>query len=66
MTGAFPFPGARLPRADLVVNFEDMSVQSRFFLVEGRAKVGRADARLRALLERQGVMLPAIVWQRIS
>lgn len=57
---------ARLPRADLVFNSEDMSVQSRYFLVEGRAKVGRADARLRALLERQGVTLPSIVWQRIS
>ena len=56
----------RLPRTDLVVNSEDMAVQSRYFLVEGRAKVGRADARLKALLERQGVALPAIVWQRIS
>jgi len=57
---------ARLPRADLVFNSEDMAVQSRFFVVEGRAKVGRADARMQALLERQGVALPAIVWQRIS
>jgi general secretion pathway protein K len=57
---------ARLPRSTLNVNNEDISVDSQFFLVQGRASVGRADLRMRALLQRTGPALPAIVWQRNS
>ncbi len=57
---------SRLPRAELSARAEDISVGSGFFLVEGRAKVGRAEARLEALLQRAGSALPAIVWQRMS
>ena len=56
----------RLPRAELSVASDQVSFQSAFFLVEGRATVGRAEARLQALLSRDGSRLPAIVWQRLS
>lgn len=57
---------ARLPRAELSASAGDLSVHSRFFVVEGRAKVGRADVRMQALLQRDGAGLPTIVWQRVS
>lgn len=57
---------AQLPRADLKVRDDEVSVDSKFFLVEGRAQVGKADLRIRALLQRNGAGLPAIVWQRLS
>lgn len=57
---------ARLPRTDLKVRDDEVSVDSQFFLVEGRAQVGKADLRIRALLQRNGAGLPAIVWQRLS
>lgn len=56
----------RLPRTELNVNNEDISVDSQFFLVRGRATVGKADLRMRLLLQRAGPALPAIVWQRMS
>lgn len=57
---------ARLPRRDLEARDDEISVDSQFFLVEGRAQVGKADLRIRALLQRNGAGLPAIVWQRLS
>jgi general secretion pathway protein K len=57
---------ARLPRRDLAARDDEISVDSQFFLVEGRAQVGKADLRIRALLQRNGTRLPAIVWQRLS
>ncbi len=57
---------ARLPRPDLPVSEEEIAVRSRFFFVDGRARFGRADVRLEALLQREGSALPAIVWQRTS
>lgn len=57
---------ARLPSRDLKVREDEISVDSQFFLVEGRAQVGKADLRIRALLQRLGTGLPAIVWQRLS
>ena len=57
---------ARLPRSELNVNNEDISVDSQFFLVQGHARVGKADLRMRALLQRNGPALPAIVWLRVS
>jgi general secretion pathway protein K len=56
---------ARL-RKGLSFNREDVSVGSQFFMVHGRAKVGAADLRMQALLQRSGAALPAIVWQRAS
>lgn len=57
---------ARLPRIELNVNNETMSFDSQFFLVQGRANVGKADLRMRALLQRDGPALPAIVWLRLN
>lgn len=54
---------ARL-RPDLRPNLESISVSSQFFVVQGRAKVGDADLRMEALLQRTGTGLPVIVWQR--
>jgi type II secretory pathway component PulK len=56
---------ARLPRRDLLVEDEAFSVESQFFLVQGRAKTGKADVRMEALLQRGKDNLPAIVWQRM-
>jgi general secretion pathway protein K len=66
-----PFAGredfrTRLPRTELNVQNEDIAVDSRFFLVQGRASVGNADQRVQALLQRTGMALPTIVWQRTS
>jgi general secretion pathway protein K len=47
-------------------NPDDVSVGSQFFRVQGRAKVGAADVRMHALLQRAGSGLPAIVWERGS
>lgn len=68
---AAPFTGrddfrTRLPRTELNVENENVSVDSRFFLVQGRASVGKAEQRIQALLQRSGVALPTIVWQRTS
>ena len=68
---AVPFLGrddfrARLPSNELNVNNEDISVDSQFFLVQGRASVGRADLRMQALLQRSGAALPVVVWLRMS
>jgi general secretion pathway protein K len=54
---------ARL-RPDLRPNLESIAVSSQFFLVQGRAKVGDADLRMEALMQRTGVGLPVIIWQR--
>jgi general secretion pathway protein K len=54
---------ARL-RPNLRPNLEGISASSQFFVVQGRAKVGDADLRMEALLQRTGTGLPVIVWQR--
>jgi general secretion pathway protein K len=54
---------ARL-RPDLRPNLESIAVSSQFFVVQGRAKVGDADLRMEALLQRTGTGLPVIIWQR--
>lgn len=56
----------RLPRTELNVPNEDISVESQFFLVTGRAIVGKADLRMQVLLQRNGSDLPSTVWQRTS
>ncbi len=66
-----PFSGrddfrTRLPRTELNVSNEDIAVDTQFFLVQGRARVGKADLRMQALVHRSGAALPSIVWQRMS
>ena len=56
---------ARLPHPELREG-QALSVSSRFFLVQGRARLGKADVRLQALLQRDGKGLPVILWQRMS
>ncbi len=56
----------RLPRTELNADNENFSVETQYFLVQGRARVGKADLRMQALVQRSGVTLPAIVWQRMS
>ena len=57
---------ARLPRPDLLIDEGAVGVRSRFFLVDGRARFGRADVRMEALLRREGTALPALVWEKTS
>jgi general secretion pathway protein K len=66
-----PFVGrddfrTRLPRTELNVENDAISVDSQFFLVQGRATVGRADLRMQALVQRNNASLPTVIWQRIS
>ena len=49
-----------------IVGSEDGVSGIEPWLVEGRAQVGKADLWMRALLQRNGAGLPAIVWQRLS
>ena len=56
---------ARLPRRDLQVDEQAYSVDSQFFLVQGRSKIGKADVRMEALLQREKGSLPAVIWQRV-
>ena len=57
---------ARLPRKELHASDEAITVETQFFLVQGIAKVGRAEVRMQTLLLRSGLALPEIVWQRRS
>jgi general secretion pathway protein K len=54
---------ARL-RPGLKLSLLGISTSSQFFVVHGRAKVGDADLRMEALLQRAGARFPTIVWQR--
>jgi hypothetical protein len=56
---------ARL-RPGLKLAVADVSAASQFFVVHGRAKVGGADLRMEALLQRAGRGFPSIVWQRAA
>jgi general secretion pathway protein K len=56
---------ARLPRRELRLDEEAYSVDSQFFLVQGRAKTGKADVRMESLLQRDEGSLPVVVWQRV-
>lgn len=53
-------------REGLALNVQTISVASRFFVVHGHAKVGGAELRMKALLQRAGPSLPAIVWTRAA
>lgn len=56
---------ARL-REGLTLNAEHVAVASRFFVVHGHAKVGEAELRMKALLQRVGTALPVILWTRAA
>src|SRR5262249_58864509 len=51
-------------RPNLRLGAPGVAASSQFFVVQGRAKVGDADLRMEALLQRTGTGLPAIVWER--
>lgn len=55
---------ARLPKTVTQVNETLLSVGSRYFLVSGHARFGRAKVGLQALLERQAKAWPTLVWQK--
>jgi general secretion pathway protein K len=56
---------ARLPRRDLKWIEGTLSVGSNYFVVRGRATVGKADVRMEALLQRESAAMPVVVWQRM-
>jgi len=55
---------ARLPSTVTQVNETLLSVGSRYFLVSGHARFGRAKVGLQALLERESTAWPKLVWQK--
>jgi len=54
----------RLPNTVLQVNEALLSVDSRYFLVSGHARFGRAKVGYDALLEREATAWPKLVWQK--
>jgi general secretion pathway protein K len=55
---------ARLPKTVTQVNEAVVSVSSRYFLVAGHARFGRAKVGYEALLEREATAWPKLVWQK--
>lgn len=55
---------SRLPKSVVHVNESLLSVGSRYFLVSGHARFGRAKVGLQALLERESTGWPKLVWQK--
>jgi general secretion pathway protein K len=55
---------ARLPQTAAPVNDALLSVSSRYFLVSGHARFGRAKVGVDALLERDATAWPKLVWQK--
>lgn len=55
---------ARLPKTVAQVNETLLSVGSRYFLVTGHARFGRAKVGYLALLERETTPWPKLVWQK--
>jgi general secretion pathway protein K len=55
---------ARLPKTVTQVNETVLSVGSRYFLVSGHARFGRAKVGYEALLERETTAWPKLVWQK--
>jgi general secretion pathway protein K len=54
----------RLPRPEITVDATQFDTRSRFFSVQLRARYGRAAISTEAMLDRQGIDWPAIVWQK--
>ena len=55
----------RLPRGNMQVNISDFSVNTVFFWVTGRARVGNSQVTTQALLQRSGAW-PTVVWQSVQ
>lgn len=55
---------ARLPKTVTQVNEAVLAVGSRYFLVSGHARFGRAKVGYAALLERTSTAWPKLVWQK--
>ena len=55
---------ARLPESVKQVNDAVLGVASRYFLVSGHARFGRAKVGYAALLERDATRWPKLVWQK--
>jgi general secretion pathway protein K len=56
----------RLPRRNLKWIEGTLSVGSSYFVVRGRATVGKADVRMEALLQRERGAMPVVLWQRMQ
>jgi len=54
----------RLPQPAAPLNETLLSVDSRYFLVTGHARFGRAKAGCQALLKREATAWPKLVWQK--
>jgi general secretion pathway protein K len=54
----------RLPKTATQVNETLLSVGSRYFLVSGHARFGRAKVGMQALFERESTAWPKLVWQK--
>ena len=57
---------ARLPHGGIQVSDFNIAVSSQFFLVTGRASVGRAQVTTQAILQRSGGGWPSVVWQSVQ
>jgi general secretion pathway protein K len=55
---------ARLPRPEIAADPEQLDTRSRYFSVHIRARYGRTAVATEALLDRQGIDWPAILWQK--
>lgn len=54
----------RLPRLEIAADSAQLDTRSRYFSVQLRARYGRAAITTEAMLDRQGIDWPAIVWQK--
>lgn len=55
----------RLPHGGIQVSDATITVSSQFFLITGRASVGRSQVTTQALLQRTGIW-PTVVWQSVQ
>jgi general secretion pathway protein K len=55
---------SRLPRPEIAAGADQLDTRSRYFRVQLRAGYGRAALTTEALLERQGVDWPSVLWQK--
>jgi general secretion pathway protein K len=56
----------RLPRPEIAADASQLDTRSRFFSVLLRARYGRAAVTTEAMLNRQGVDWPVILWQKFE
>lgn len=56
----------RLPQGGINIVSGDLTVETEYFWVTGRAAVGQAQVVTQALLHRTGAAWPAVVWQSVQ